>query len=55
MKGFGYRYHFSVGEQFEVDKTKEATKDASGLLTNKVYVAANDEEAFGIVEIELKR
>ena len=55
MKGFGYRYHFSVGEQFVVDKTKESTKDASGLLTNKVYVAAGDEDVGGYSEVNLAR
>lgn len=39
--GFKYRYHFSVGDEFVVDQTKEFSKDRLGKETNFVVVQAN--------------
>ena len=36
LKGFSYRYHFSVGKRFVVDETKESSQSRFGQLTNWV-------------------
>lgn len=36
--GYKYRYHFSVGEQFVVDSSKEVSEDRFGKMTNFVEV-----------------
>ena len=38
LKGFKYRYHFSVGDQFVVDPTKEVSADRMDKVTNFVDV-----------------
>ena len=38
LKGFKYRYHFSVGDQFVVDPTKETSSDRLDKVTNFVDV-----------------
>ena len=34
LAGFKYRYHFSVGDQFVVDTTKESSEDRFNKVTN---------------------
>ena len=36
--GFKYRYHFSVGDEFVVDPSKETSEDRFGKVTNFVDV-----------------
>ena len=53
MKGFGYRYHFSVGDEFVVDTSIEASENSLGQMTNKVYVAAREEDISNYTEMTL--
>jgi len=51
LKGFGYRYHFSVGEKYQVDTTKESAEGPNGQLTNKI-LAANEHEEINEADME---
>ena len=55
LKGFGYRYHFSVGDNFLVDSTKESSENAFGHLTNKIYAPVDEEEEIDLPQIMLTK
>ena len=44
LKGYSYRYHFSVGKKFVVDETKESSQSRFGQMTNWVQAVNNEDE-----------
>ena len=53
MKNFAYRYYFSVGKQFVIDKAVLSDKNAQGELTNRIFVG--DDELTSMPSVELKK
>ena len=53
MKNFAYRYYFSVGRQFVIDKAVPSDKNAQGELTNRIFVG--DDELLPLPSVDLKK